>query len=115
MRDESDTAVKDMPRNGLPGLFLTAAVVVSMAVGSISYMNGSGPELIALKSSVSLFVVGIMGCVASALASQSSQPSETATAQEGSPNVDNTEVASPEAVPADAEAISPSPESSVDK
>ncbi len=112
MAQESDTAIKDMPRNGLSGLFLTLAVAVSLAVGSISYMNGSGPELIALKSSISLFIIGTMGWLAATLSSLGSQSSESAIEQATDPNED---VVLPEAGPADAEAISPSSDSSADR
>lgn len=57
-------------RGGLPGPFLTVAVAISLVVGSISFASGSGPEWIALKSSVSLFAIGFMGWIVYSFASK---------------------------------------------
>ena len=57
MSKVSDKAITKRARSFLSGPFLTLAVAVSFAVGSLSYMSGSGPEWIALKSSISLFTI----------------------------------------------------------
>ncbi len=53
-------------------LFLVLAVAVSFAIGSISYISGSAPEWIVLKSSVGLFAVGLMSWVVSAVTVETS-------------------------------------------
>src|SRR3990172_4192008 len=86
-------------QGGIPGVFLFLAVAVSCSVGSISYMGGSSPEWIALKSSVSLFVIGIMGWVVSLVVSQSIGQS--------SPSVEGStvDITLPETGPASAGAV----------
>ncbi len=96
-----DKAPVKETQGGIPGaLLLFLPVAVSFLVGSISYMVGSSPEWIALKSSVSLFTVGIMGWVASVVASQSSGQSSRSV--EGS----TLDITLPETSPASAGAVS---------
>ncbi len=76
------------------GTFLTAAVVASMAIGSIGLVSGSTPEWVALKASVGLLAVGALGwvlaTVINSVPEKAAQPAEE-TGAEASSESDNDE------------------------
>lgn len=65
----SKEAAGNAAGDSLLNLFLVIAVAIALAIGGLSYISGSAPEWVALKSSVGLVGIGLVGWVISTVVS----------------------------------------------